>query len=85
MAAQNVIDIETGRRQDVDIGDVARSEGEVGIDFRTGDEQSVLQAQLFEGSLERRRLGGVENGLVEDDQRARRRPRARTFLGRSNA
>jgi phosphate transport system permease protein len=56
MAAQHVIDVEAGVRQHVEIGNVARGERQVFINFRAGDDQHIVETQLGQLSLE---VGGL--------------------------
>ena len=68
LGPQDVIDVQAGVRQDVDVRDVAGGQAEVRIDFRSGDDQGLGPAQLAEGLAKRGRLGLLERGLIQDDQ-----------------
>ena len=42
VAAQDVVDVRALLRQHIDMGDVGRGAGEVGVDLGTGDDQDRL-------------------------------------------
>jgi hypothetical protein len=68
VSAQDVIDVQTSVRQDVNHRDVASSQTEVHVDFRSGDDQRAGPAQLAERFTQGSRLGVLDRQGVDDDE-----------------
>ena len=69
MVAQHVVDIEAGVRQHIQVRNVAGCQLQVGIDFRPGDDQGVLQAELGQLDPQGCGLRRGQRCTVQDHQR----------------
>ena len=64
IAAQDVVDVRALLRQHIDMGDVGRRAGEIGVDFGTADHQDTGDAESAEV------LGNIKQLLNTDNTHA---------------
>ena len=67
MPPQDVVDVDAGDRQQVDVRDVAGGGAHAGIDFGAVDDERVREAELLELAAQRLGLGFLQIQRVDDD------------------